>query len=112
MKQTALLEHRAIQAGLMVKRKMVGEHLEKRARESKSYEALLSEKSTLTDLLLSMKLFLRKEEASEDITRFKLLRERVDKCAQGVQVLHVRRVLFTIKLLHKCFELLCSLLMP
>jgi hypothetical protein len=27
-------------------------------------------------------------------------------------VLHVRRVLFTIKLLHKCFELLCSLLMP
>jgi hypothetical protein len=27
-------------------------------------------------------------------------------------VLHVRCVLFTIKLLHKCFELLCSLLMP
>jgi predicted unusual protein kinase regulating ubiquinone biosynthesis (AarF/ABC1/UbiB family) len=26
--------------------------------------------------------------------------------------LHVRRVLFTIKLLHKGFELLCSLLMP
>jgi hypothetical protein len=28
------------------------------------------------------------------------------------KVLHVRHVLFTIKLLHKCFEFLCSLLMP
>jgi hypothetical protein len=27
-------------------------------------------------------------------------------------VLHFRRVLITIKLLHKCFEFLCSLLMP
>jgi hypothetical protein len=27
-------------------------------------------------------------------------------------ILNIRRVLFTIKLLHKCFELLCSLLMP
>jgi hypothetical protein len=27
-------------------------------------------------------------------------------------VLHFRRVLFTIKLLHKCFHFLCSLLMP
>jgi hypothetical protein len=26
-------------------------------------------------------------------------------------VLHLRRVLFTIKLLHKCFNFLCSLLM-
>jgi hypothetical protein len=62
---------------------MVGDHLDKRARESKSYEALVVERSTLTDLLLSMKLFLRKEEVFEDVTRFKLLRERVDKCAQG-----------------------------
>jgi hypothetical protein len=27
-------------------------------------------------------------------------------------VLHFRRVLFTIKLLHKCFQILCTLLMP
>ena len=49
----------------------------------RSYDALKIEKIQLTDYLLTMKYFLLKEIKLEEVTRFKLIRERMNNCAQG-----------------------------
>lgn len=82
-KHAALVWHRNVQAGLRAKRDITVPFLADKTAQLKSYDDLKKDRATLNELIGTMKYYLRHEEYPEMTIRWRLIRERVHRCALG-----------------------------
>lgn len=84
-KHAALVWHRNVQAGLRAKRDITVPFLADKAAQRKSYDDLKKDREMLNEMLGLMKYYLRHEEYPEMTIRWRLIRERMHRCALGYQ---------------------------
>jgi hypothetical protein len=83
LKHEALSTFRDVQAGRRARAELLQVEKRKKLLELKNYETLLAEKQEMTNMYVTIKLWLRREEPLENKERLKLVRERESRCGFG-----------------------------
>lgn len=85
LKKNALDYHRNVQAGLRAKTERIEQIRTRKRNDQQNLDSLKTERDRIKNMLLTMKVLLYKENSRENELRFKLVRERENRCAAGYE---------------------------